>query len=88
MYSDIDERITEEALYMLETNATIRSTAKKFGLSKSTVHKDMAVKLYYIDKKLYLSVRKLLNFNLSERHLRGGLATKNKFLNRKSTNKS
>lgn len=80
MYSNIDERIIEEAVFMIENSATIRATAQKFGLSKSTVHKDLSVKLYYIDSKLYLKVRKLLEFNLSERHVRGGIATKKKYL--------
>lgn len=80
MYSNIDERIIEEAVFMIENSATIRATAQKFGLSKSTVHKDLSVKLYYIDAKLYLKVRKLLEFNLSERHVRGGKATQKKYL--------
>ncbi len=80
MYSNIDERIIEEAVYMINNEATIRATARKFGLSKSTVHKDLSVKLYYIDSKLYLKVRKLLEFNLSERHVRGGIATQKKYL--------
>ncbi len=84
MYSNIDERIIEEAVFMIENSATIRATAQKFGLSKSTVHKDLSVKLYYIDAKLYLKVRKLLEFNLSERHVRGGKATQKKYLSIKS----
>ncbi len=80
MYSNIDERIIEEAVYMINNKATVRATARKFGLSKSTVHKDLSVKLYYIDSKLYLKVRKLLEFNLSERHVRGGIATQKKYL--------
>lgn len=79
VYLNIDERIISEALYMLENNCTVRATAKKFGISKSTVHKDVSVKLYYIDPKLYLKIRKLLGINLAERHIRGGIATQAKY---------
>ena len=79
MYSDIDERITEEALYMLETNATIRSTAKKFGLSKSTVHKDLSQRLPRYNQNLYKQVRCILDLNKAERHIRGGIATRKKY---------
>lgn len=77
------ERILSEAMYMLDKKATLRQTAKKFGVSKSTVHKDMAERLYYIDEKLYINVRKLLSYNLANRHIRGGEATKKKYLNLK-----
>ena len=79
----IKKRVLEEANYVVENNATVRDTAKKFGISKSTVHKDVTEKLLYIDKKLYKKVRKVLDKNLSERHLRGGEATKLKFINNK-----
>ena len=78
-YSDTDERILAEAHHILETKGTVRSTAKKFGVSKSTVHKDLSLKLYYINERLFADVRKLLGENLSERHLRGGEATKRKY---------
>lgn len=87
MYCDIKERIISEAIYLIENKCTIRATAKKFGLSKSTVHKDLSEKLYYVNEKLYLNVRKILSFNLSERHVRGGLATKNKFMQLKKDNR-
>lgn len=87
MHSDISERIIEEAAYMLKTNGTVRQTAEKFNLSKSTIHKDLSEKLYYIDPKLYIKVRKLLSYNLSKRHIRGGIATKNKYLNLKRLKK-
>lgn len=77
------ERILSEATYMLDKKATLRQTAKKFDVSKSTVHKDMAERLYYIDEKLYINVRKLLSYNLANRHIRGGEATKKKYLNLK-----
>lgn len=84
MYSDIRERILLEANYVLDTGATVRKTAEKFGVSKSTVHKDVSVKLYYIDHNLYIKVRKILNHNLAFRHIRGGIATKNKYLKNKN----
>ena len=77
------ERILSEAMYMLDKKATLRQTAKKFDVSKSTVHMDMAERLYYIDEKLYINVRKLLSYNLANRHIRGGEATKKKYLNLK-----
>lgn len=66
--------------YIVENNATVRQTAKKFGISKSTVHKDVSERLLTIDKELSKKVRKVLNINKSERHIRGGLATKEKYL--------
>lgn len=86
MNSDIRERILLEANYVIDNAATVRKTAEKFGVSKSTVHKDVSVKLYYIDHTLYVKVRKILNYNLSLRHIRGGIATKNKYLNIKPKN--
>ena len=65
---------------MIHTNATVRETAKKFGISKSTVHKDVAERLEQINPALAAEVRKVLNVNKSERHIRGGLATKEKYL--------
>ena len=70
----IFERVMKEAEYMLENNATVRATAKKIGICKSTVHKDLTVRLPVYDKGLYDKVRKLLDFNLSVRHIRGGEA--------------
>ena len=65
--------------YVIETGATVRSCASKFGISKSTVHKDLSIKLKYINANMYSSVKKILDFNKSERHLRGGEATKKKY---------
>ena len=73
MSDTIDQRACELAVYMIETGATVRSAAQKFGISKSTVHKDLQYRLPQCNKTLYLQVRK------SERHIRGGMATKRKF---------
>ena len=73
------DRILEEAYYIAETGATVRATAKIFHVGKSTVHKDVTKKLKSIDKDLYLAVKKVLKINLSERHIRGGEATKRKY---------
>lgn len=76
----IEERAVEIANYIIETNATVRQTAKKFGISKSTVHKDVTDRLQQIDPSLAAEARKILDLNKSERHIRGGLATKEKYL--------
>ena len=68
------------AQYVIETGATVRACAGHFGISKSTVHKDLTSKLKYINKNLYKEVRKILCLNKSERHLRGGEATRRKYL--------
>ena len=75
----IEKRACELAVYMIETGATVRQTAKKFGISKSTVHKDLSVRLPQYNKALYCQVRKILDLNKKERHIRGGLATRRKF---------
>ncbi len=79
MRIDIIDRVIEEAEYIASTGATVRATAKVFGLSKSSVHKDVTERLKKIDKTLYKKVKKVLGINLSERHIRGGEATKNKY---------
>ncbi len=66
--------------YIIETNGTVRQTAAKFGVSKSTVHKDVSERLYSCDRALYSQVRKVLIKNKAERHIRGGLATKEKYI--------
>ncbi len=76
----IEERAVEIAYYIIEHNATVRQTAKEFGISKSTVHKDITERLIQINKNLAAQTRGVLNLNKSERHIRGGLATKNKYL--------
>ena len=76
----IEERALDIANYIIENNATVRQTAKAFGISKSTVHKDVAERLEQINSALAAEVRKVLEVNKSERHIRGGLATKEKYL--------
>ena len=73
------ERCILLANYLVENRATVRSVASKFGVSKSTVHKDITQNLKRIDKKLYFEAKKVLEQNKKERHLRGGEATKNKY---------
>ena len=76
----IEERAVEIASYIIENNATVRQTAKAFGVSKSTVHKDVTDRLMQINPVLAKQARKVLDVNKSERHIRGGLATKEKYL--------
>ena len=73
------ERCESIAIYMLENNATVRSTARHFGISKSTVHKDVSKTLKGVNKSLYVQVSALLAANKSERHIRGGEATRQKY---------
>lgn len=77
----IEERATKIAHYIIETKETVRSTAKTFGVSKSTVHKDVSERLVKINPGLAKQVREILNENKSERHIRGGMATKMKYIN-------
>lgn len=79
MWDYIKERAVQNAEYIIEKNATVRQTAKVFHSSKSTVHKDVTERLKDIDKELYEKVRIVLDVNLSERHIRGGIATKTKY---------
>ena len=79
----IEERAVSLARYIIETKDTVRSTAKKFGVSKSTVHKDVSDRLLKINPVLAKEVREILNENKAERHLRGGMATKLKYLREK-----
>ncbi|MBO5525419.1 MAG: sporulation transcriptional regulator SpoIIID [Clostridia bacterium] len=79
MWEYIIERVKREARYLIETQCTVRSCAKALGTSKSTVHKDVTERLKLIDPKLYRQVRKILKKNLSERHIRGGNATREKY---------
>ena len=80
-HKQIEERAIEIANYIIENNATVRETAKKFGISKSTVHKDVTERLSRIDPLLAGQTRKILEVNKAERHIRGGLATREKYLN-------
>lgn len=76
----IEERAINIANYIIENNATVRQTAKQFGISKSTVHKDVTDRLMQINPSLAKEARKVLDINKSERHIRGGLATREKYL--------
>jgi len=76
----IEERAINIANYIIDHNATVRQTAKQFGISKSTVHKDVTDRLTQINPPLAKEARKVLDINKSERHIRGGLATKEKYL--------
>lgn len=78
----IEERAVDIANYIIENNATVRQTAKKFGVSKSTVHKDVTERLEQINDNLAKEARKVLDTNKSERHIRGGLATREKYLHK------
>ena len=79
MTDTIDERARELGLYVLETGATVRAAAERFGVSKSTVHKDLAERLERVDRPLWRRVRAVLNQNKAERHLRGGEATRRRW---------
>lgn len=83
----IRARAIELANYILDSGATVREVAKIFNVSKSTVHKDVSERLKQIDYEKYLSVKKILEFNLSERHIRGGLSTKRRYKIIKEKNK-
>lgn len=76
----VEERAVELGEYIIESKATVRSAAKKFGISKSTVHKDITERLKRINPALAREARKVLDINKSERHIRGGMATKEKYL--------
>lgn len=75
----IDDRATRLGEYIVENKATVRRAAKQFGVSKSTVHKDVSQRLKYIDSGLYKDVKNVLAVNKAQRHIRGGLATKKKY---------
>lgn len=84
MYNNsIDERAVLLAQYIIDSKDTVRGAAKKFGISKSTVHKDVSERLIKVNKALAEEVRQILNENKAERHIRGGMATKLKYENEK-----
>lgn len=85
MADTIEDRACELAVYMIQTGATVRSAASHFGISKSTVHKDLSQRLPKCNKSLYNQVRKILDLNKAERHIRGGMATKLKYQLNKTT---
>lgn len=76
----IEERAIDIANYIIDCNATVRQTARQFGISKSTVHKDVTERLSQVNPSLAREARKVLDVNKSERHIRGGLATREKYL--------
>ena len=75
----VEQRAVELAEYIIENQTTVRAAAKKFGISKSTVHIDVSQRLKKVNPELYNSVRKVLDINKAERHIRGGMATKKKY---------
>ena len=79
MLDFMERRACVLAVYMIETGATVRATARHFGISKSTVHKDLCEKLPQCNRTLYRQVRKVLDQNKAQRHIRGGMATKAKY---------
>ena len=79
MHTDMEARACDLAEYLLANNATVRAAAEQFGVSKSTVHKDLTERLEKIDPALYQQVRQLLDRNKAERHIRGGMATRRKY---------
>ncbi len=79
MREDIERRACELAAYIIETQSTVRAAAGKFGVSKSTVHKDLSERLPQCNRTLYLQVKDVLEQNKAERHIRGGMATRRKY---------
>ena len=75
-----EERAIELGEYIIQSGATVRAAAKAWGISKSTVHKDVSVRLKTIEPQLYAKVKKVLEINKAERHIRGGMATKIKYM--------
>ena len=83
MKEDLETRAQELAVYIIENRATVRAAAKRFGISKSTVHKDLSERLALCNRSLYQQVRRILEINKAERHIRGGMATREKYLHQK-----
>ena len=79
MREDLEKRACELAVYIIENRTTIRSAAKHFGISKSTVHKDLSERLEHCNRSLYMQVKQILDTNKAERHIRGGIATRRKY---------
>ena len=79
MSDDIEKRACELAVYIIETQSTVRAAAKKFGVSKSTVHKDLSERLEHCNRALYEQVKEVLALNKAERHIRGGMVTRRKY---------
>lgn len=87
MKDDLTNRVLNEADYIIDSRCTVRECGKYFGISKSTVHKDMTKRLSRISPGLYDGVRKVLDENKAQRHIRGGIATKNKYLSMQDNEK-
>ena len=79
MKDNMEERAERLALYIIENRVTVRAAAKKFGISKSTVHKDISTRLPEFNRGLYLQVKEVLDINKAQRHIRGGIATRRKY---------
>lgn len=79
MKGNMEERAQNLALYIIENRATVRAAAKQFGISKSTVHKDLSERLPLFNRSLYLQAKAVLEENKAERHIRGGIATRRKY---------
>lgn len=79
MKNPVEERAVELGVYIVENRSTVRATAKQFGISKSTVHMDVATRLKELNPQLYHMVREVLEVNKAQRHIRGGIATKEKY---------
>lgn len=79
VHTSIEERARDLAIYIVENKTTVRAAAKQYGISKSTVHKDLTERLKTVDPALYRQVRELLDINKAERHIRGGMATRKKY---------
>ena len=79
MKGNMEERAAALALYLIENRTTVRAAAKKFGISKSTVHKDLSERLPVYNRTLYVQVKEILDENKAQRHIRGGLATRRKY---------
>ena len=79
MREDLEQRACALAVYMIENRATVRAAAKHFGISKSTVHKDLTERLEYVNRGLYEQAKAVLEYNKQERHIRGGMATREKY---------
>ena len=79
MKGNIEERACDLAVYIIENRATVRAAAQKFGISKSTVHKDLSERLPLYNRPLYLQIKAILDENKAQRHIRGGIATRKKY---------
>lgn len=79
MKGNMEQRACDEAVYIIECRGTVRDAARKFGISKSTVHKDISQRLPLFNRSLYLQVKSVLEENKAQRHIRGGLATRRKY---------